>query len=297
MFSNSYKISFKGARVPVVIELCEVCHARPKFQDPTGFKHQYCGKTCARNDPYKSPTANRGYLAPQQGVPSRGTAFVAKAQSRPIVHAQQTDKCELCSVQPGTRGTICFSCDQLVKIGPQLQELNPGSQDFKTVQADFICKWKSAGSHPQLEKVYAVLPLQDPQTKFLRYRASKPNSQVARSYYASQCICDFGAQVSLLCNIKACGICSIVKSSFQSFAFGARFNSGRYGDGVYSYSNPAMADRFATTSESSPYRVAIACDVCVELGQKGIDKLGKGESIFVPHSDGILPVFILLYRR
>lgn len=35
----------------------------------------------------------------------------------------------------------------------------------------------------------------------------------------------------------------------------------RYGKGIYSNMNPAEADRFSTSSTSSPYRVMVLCDV------------------------------------
>jgi hypothetical protein len=54
----------------------------------------------------------------------------------------------------------------------------------------------------------------------------------------------------------------------------------RFGDGIYSYRNPALADLFATSCTSSPYRVMIACDVAVEAGQlsvSGAKLLEKGK--------------------
>jgi hypothetical protein len=37
----------------------------------------------------------------------------------------------------------------------------------------------------------------------------------------------------------------------------------RYGAGIYSYLNPALADGFSTSCTTSPYRVMIACDAIV----------------------------------
>lgn len=42
----------------------------------------------------------------------------------------------------------------------------------------------------------------------------------------------------------------------------------RHGAGIYSYLDPALADGFATSCTSSPYRVMIACDVIVSSGGK-----------------------------
>jgi len=48
-----------------------------------------------------------------------------------------------------------------------------------------------------------------------------------------------------------------------------------FGDGVYSYRNPALADNFATSCTSSPYRVMIACDVTVEPAQTAVDEVRR----------------------
>lgn len=49
-----------------------------------------------------------------------------------------------------------------------------------------------------------------------------------RVFHSAQCICDMGTKTPALCSFKSCGICCIVKSSFNEFAFGEKFNSGRY---------------------------------------------------------------------
>ena len=112
-----------------------------------------------------------------------------------------------------------------------------------------------------------------------------------RSFHSSLCLCDLGTKGAVLCSSKSCGICQIVKSRFKSFAFGALSNTGRwvvdcilgrieltrpiisFGDGIYSYRNPALADVFATSCTSSPYRVMIVCDVVVEPRQTKVDKV------------------------
>lgn len=103
--------------------------------------------------------------------------------------------------------------------------------------------------------------------------------RLLRTFHASQCICDMGTKGTVLCDWRSCGICNIVKSSFERVAFGAPGNKGRsvrylvtrfhrtqrllfrHGDGLYSSSDPSVADSYATSCLSSPYRVMIACDV------------------------------------
>ena len=171
-----------------------------------------------------------------------------------------------------------------------------------TVRAQFLSEWDSPKDEaPSLAKVYEIINPRDVRNQHERYRrvprggqiyqaetgltskhrSSYPAFEEVRSFHSSQCICDLGHKEPILCNFKSCGICLIVKSSFKSFAFGASSNSGRcaescwlkmmkcwwwsrFGDGIYSYRNPAFADQYATSCTSSPYRVMIACDALVE---------------------------------
>ena len=106
-----------------------------------------------------------------------------------------------------------------------------------------------------------------------------------RTFYGAQRICDLGVTDSSLCNWKSCGICSIIKSSFTAFEFGATSNSGRYGKGIYSYFDPSRADRFATSSISSPYRAILACEVSVPATDSNASKspmVVKSVSVLAP---------------
>lgn len=111
------------------------------------------------------------------------------------------------------------------------------------------------------------------------------NTKQIRTFHGTQCICDLGVSDSSLCNWKSCGICSIIKSSFTAFEFGVTGNSGRYGKGIYSYFDPSMADGFATSSISSPYRVMLACEVNVPATNSNASKspmVAKSVSRWIP---------------
>ena len=54
----------------------------------------------------------------------------------------------------------------------------------------------------------------------------------------------------------------------------------RFGEGIYSYRNPACADKFSTSCTTSPYRVMIACDTLVLSGQVH-EKDDVGVSAFI----------------
>lgn len=82
-----------------------------------------------------------------------------------------------------------------------------------------------------------------------------------RTFRGAQCICDLGVTDASLCDWPSCGICSIIKSCFTTFEFGATSNPGRFGNGIYTYFDPSRADRFATSSLSTPYRAILLCEV------------------------------------
>lgn len=69
----------------------------------------------------------------------------------------------------------------------------------------------------------------------------------------------------------------------------------RYGEGVYSYLNPASADVHATSSLSSPYRVMLACDVLI-ADQDDADQVDDGERVYVANADAVIPCYVILYK-
>ncbi|KAF8808620.1 hypothetical protein BYT27DRAFT_7137078 [Phlegmacium glaucopus] len=298
---------------PVQVDLCEICGKKPKFVDK-GFKHPYCSRSCARNGQGPSPAACvfRGCRA--TGKPAFAN-FCSDTHAREGVLQGQVEGCELCGTQPRIVGTMCIACDRLVCVGPQLRELNPDGAIFKNLRAQFLSEWDSQRDTPSFAKVYEIINPRAVRNQHERYRRvpltkfdsgnrlnskrrlSYPTFEEIRSFHSSQCICDLGHKEPTLCNFKSCGICSIAKSSFKSFAFGVASNNGRFGDGIYSYRNPALADQHATSCTSSPYRVMIACDALVERSQCTANEFTEEESLFVPCSDAILPVYVFMYTK
>ncbi|KAF8910518.1 hypothetical protein CPB84DRAFT_1812678 [Gymnopilus junonius] len=269
------------------IDLCEICGKKAKFIDSNGHKHPYCSRSCARNGTGPSPTACVLQGCRATGKPAFAN-FCTEAHAREGVRLGQVEACELCDIQPRTVGTTCIPCDRLVRTEPRLRELNADGKTFKNLRAQFLSEWESPTDSPSLERIYEIILPRDVRIRHDYYKTSNPSFEEVRSFHSSQCICDLGTKEPVLCNFKSCGICCIVKSCFKSFAL-------VFGQGVYSYRNPALADRFSTSCTSSPYRVLIACDAAVEPAQANVDESAEEESLFVPLADGILPVYIFMY--
>jgi len=279
------------------VDLCDICGKKPKFIE-NGHKHPYCSRSCARNGEGPSPAACQLRGCRATGKPAFAN-FCSEVHAREAVRQRQVEGCELCEGQPRAVSTLCISCDRLVRAEPRLRELKPDGKSFKNLRAQFLSEWDSpqALPSPSFKKAYEIIFPRDARIRHEQYRAVNHTFEEVRGFHSSQCICDLGTKNAALCSFKSCGICQIVKSCFKSFAFGVPYNSGRFGDGVYSYRNPALADNFATSCISSPYRVMIACDVVVEPDQTEVDQSTEEDSLFVPTADAILPVYIIMYSK
>ncbi|KAF8896053.1 hypothetical protein BD779DRAFT_1608447 [Infundibulicybe gibba] len=292
--------SHSKSQSPVQADLCEICGIKPKFIEK-GVKHAYCSRSCARSGQGPSPTVCLLRGCRSTGKPAFSN-FCSEVHAQDGVRLGQVEGCEHCNIQPRTVGTLCIACERRARAGTRLRPLNLTGTTFKNVRAQFISEWEDKSARqPTVEKIYEVTVPRDAQTRYEAYRAAHPRAEEIRTFHSSQCICDLGHKDAAPCNFKSCGICNILKTSFKTFAFGNWIrivNRTRFGDGIYSYRNPSLADQFATSCTSSPYRVMIACDVIVDPGQTGgVDELSDEESIFVQTADAIKPVYVIMYTR
>ena len=73
------------------------------------------------------------------------------------------------------------------------------------------------------------------------------------------------------------------------------YNTSRYGNGIYTCLNPALADKYATSSSTSPYRAMIACDVSI-AAESNSDQINDGVKVFVSKVEAIRPRYVILYK-
>ncbi|KAJ7888500.1 hypothetical protein B0H13DRAFT_2042161 [Mycena leptocephala] len=290
MSSVPHRGSRQKTQTPVQNEMCEQCGQKPKFIEPGGSRHPYCSRSCAKQAQGANPSACalRGCRA--TGKPPFSN-FCSDKHGRLAVRSRQVEGCDSCHENPRASGHLCMVCDRRM-LGPRLQELAVGSTPFTDIGTQFLSEWDSLNAaRPQIKKVYQVLVPRDVLARHNAYRANQRATEEIRVFHSAQCICDMGTKTPALCNFKSCDICCILKSSFNEFAFGDRFNTGRFGGGIYSYRNPSLADMHATAATSTPYRVMIACYIAVQSDFEVPDK----ESVFVPSADAIVPAFIIMY--
>jgi len=278
-------------------DMCETCGERPKYVEKNGAKHPYCSRTCAAS----SGSGVNPNACIFHGCRATGrmafSGFCSEMHGKDAVRSGQVEGCNQCKTMPQATGNLCFACDRRSKaLRPRLGELDTKGATFKNVKANISSDWQSPTNTVNIEKIYEITIPRDVRARQKAYRKTAGSGvQELRAYHSCQCICDLGVRGATLCDSPACGICTIVKSSFKSFVFGAPHNTGRFGEGVYSYQNPALSDEFATSCISSPYRVMIVCDVIVGPGSSS--PANNEESLFVPTSDAIIPTYVIMYSK
>ncbi|KAL1724552.1 hypothetical protein EV715DRAFT_245113 [Schizophyllum commune] len=271
--------------------LCEVCGKRPKFME-NGTRYPYCSRTCASKQGLNpSPcalstceatgrTAFGGYCCEQHAIDA--------------VQSREALACTTCLRLPRAVGDLCTGCNRSQDPGTaRLMEVDAGSTEFSNLEAHFVSEWSGPGIVPSVEKVYRVVLPADTMRGYHDYQSSRPNETRIRTFFSQQCICDLGTKFPVLCDFKSCGICMSIKSSFRTFAFGSKQIEGMPERGVYTYGNPSMADKDATSCTTSPYRVMIACDAVADLALKK----GSVDAIHFPHPEAIVPAYVIMYSK
>jgi len=280
-------------------DMCEICGEKPKYVESNGFRHPFCSRKCAANVSQPIACGLRGCRA--TGNRTAFAGFCSDIHARDAVRLRQVIGCSQCKSLPATVGELCATCDHRARTTTRLVELDTKDVIFNSVVDQFLREWNSPDTAVSVKKIYEVTSPRDVQAKYDARKKSGQGGLEIRTFHSSQCICDLGVGDPALCNFQACGICTTVKTSFKAFAFGVSQNTGRYGKGVYSYLNPALADGFSTSCTSSPYRAMIACDVILPSAGKrrrgGAESINDGERVFINNSDGIIAAYVILYTK
>jgi len=279
--------------------LCETCCQRPKFTEKNGTVHPYCGRTCARNQ--QSSCKLQGCRKAGKSVFG---GYCSSRHSGQAVQHEQALACAQCRYQPSVLGDLCLSCNNLQSFSEtRLREMDSNQSDLESLSARLIREWNGRGSLI-VDRAYEVFLPRDVFSARKTYRAKldgEGTTKMVQTFHSAQCICDLGFNDCRLCTWQSCGICNILKSSFEGFEFGAKSNTGRFGPGIYSFRNPALADEFATSSTSSPYRVMIACEVYIlskaPHSRMDIETTQDERGVFVSNADAIIPKYVVMYRK
>ncbi|KAJ3773488.1 hypothetical protein FB446DRAFT_531293 [Lentinula raphanica] len=297
-------------------DMCEVCGKRPKFVEK-GHKHPYCGRTCASKTSQSSgkssspttpitvnTTTAKTCLIPGCPYDAKFQGYCDPEHAMEAVKSGQAQGCDMCHDQPvsinirASRGSsarkLCVGCNRALTGGTQLKELGNRDSQFQDVRKRFIQEWNVQGEAlPTVNKVYQVIVPRDHLSRYAAHKKTLHKAQEMRTYHASLMLCDLGTKGPFICERQGCGICSVLRSSFEAFAFGDKHQQGRFGPGIYTQMNPKLADKEATTITTSPYRIMVACDILVDADQEPISM--DDEPAFTKTSDAIKAAYVIVY--
>ncbi|KIJ65303.1 hypothetical protein HYDPIDRAFT_131707 [Hydnomerulius pinastri MD-312] len=281
--------------------LCEVCGTKPKYVDANGATHSFCGRTCARNNiagaSPKSPVCSIRGCSKAEDPSLRG--FCSADHAKLGVTSGVVPGCVRCRVLPQSNGQMCESCAKMPPDELRMWNINSSGTVWREFEREWKDKWQTGGT-ATIEKLFEVSYPSDvlaDKDAFRQNLESNGSVRLMRTFHASQCICDMGTKGAVLCDWRSCGICNIVKSAFKGVAFGAPYNKGRHGNGLYSSSNPSAVDRHATSCLSSPYRVMIACDVVLPQNASKNNSILMGDGVVVRDSGAVTPRYIVMYTK
>ncbi|KAG2111733.1 hypothetical protein DEU56DRAFT_919961 [Suillus clintonianus] len=280
--------------------MCEACGNKPKYVDPSGMQHSYCGRSCARTMVGKAASE-----CSLKGCSNPGNAFNGFCS---VDHAKQGSAVSPPSASPGPKTqpqTHNHNGTGRTKPKPpldivHLSEIPSSTTVWREFVREWNSKWLSQEGSALVEKLYEIsypTSISDAQDKYLQGTQATGQARILRTFHASQCICDMGTKGPMLCKWNSCGICNVVGSAFKGVAFGVQYNTGRQGKGLYSSRNPASADRLATSCLSSPYRVVIACDVVLPQNLDKSTSVVAGDRVVVRVSEAIIPRFVVMYTK
>lgn len=282
--------------------LCEVCGIKPKYVDSSGATHSFCGRTCAARGSTtgaatKSPTCRiRGC---RNVVDPTFQGFCSEDHAKQGVGTGLVQGCSRCKILPQTNGQMCSRCAQLPADAPRMWNINNSGTVWREFEREWNDRW-SDGNSATIEQLFEISyppAIADEKDSYCQHLKSTGGMRLFRTFHASQCICNMGTNGPTLCTWGSCGICNIVKSAFREIAFGAPFNKGRHGNGLYSCTNPFGADRFATSCLSSPYRVMIACDVVLPQVPSKNNSVLTDDLIVVRDPAAITPRYVVIYTK
>ncbi|KIJ66837.1 hypothetical protein HYDPIDRAFT_166294 [Hydnomerulius pinastri MD-312] len=193
----------RQAATTKAVNLCDVCHAKPKYFDGTKT-HSYCSKSCAAKMQNKAASSSS---PPKRGksskAPARASANMCdychkqpKYNDGKTTHSFCGKSCAQKANAAGAGATVtpskpvkngCLLCGKAVKKGhfcsqactakaersaPALIEVPTTHDTFKSVSDQFKASWRHQTSCPTVRRVYKVMGHPSSIAKYEAYRAS-----------------------------------------------------------------------------------------------------------------------------
>lgn len=296
--------SFPGPKAAQTSNLCDACHAKPKYFDGTKT-HSFCSKTCAAqvrnrgaatNPPKKRKGTNPApqlcdycHKQPKHNDGTTTHSFCSKtcaqnAKAAGIVSAPAKpvkNGCLVCG-NPKKKGHFCSqACNsKATKKAPVLLEVPQGHDTFSSVSDQFKASWRHQTPCPTVRRVYKVIGHPSSITKYEAYRAQveargnfaatgrSPGNENRRWHGTTrECLLGDNGN-STLCSSQTCSLCRILHTSYSLSLFGKKTGWGRFGAGIYTSSTSSKSNDYSNNAKPSRLKAILLNKVIVGRGFK-----------------------------
>ncbi|KAG8213141.1 ADP-ribosylation [Butyriboletus roseoflavus] len=172
-----------------------------------------------------------------------------------------------------------FSLDNPVNTSTgrrnRLVRLDRDNPSFAEVEQLFVKGWRHRKkARPDIQYIFKVLWPEPALEPYLNYRGQVQATLKARDKRGNEkllfhgtnraCLLGESSASVLLCGLKQCYLCSILRSSFDVSKCGSKNSFKRFGHGIYTTSCSSKADDYISSlSESACLRVMILSRVAV----------------------------------
>ncbi|CAG7849688.1 SubName: Full=Uncharacterized protein {ECO:0000313/EMBL:CCA74100.1} [Serendipita indica DSM 11827] len=249
---------------------------KPAWLDPNGVHSLFCGKRCRDNNPHlQQPT-----LTPNV------SAFLNLLGAAVGAAGLSTRACVICKIRPydQTRNSLFCSpaCVQTSEtMAPGIIEIPSDHPKFKDVANQFDTKWTHTNMAPKTAKfIYLILMNATQNASYNAYRdrveqeggfAAKgrtPGNE-NRRFHGTTRACLLGDPGNTqLCSDSTCGLCGIIRTSFDLKFYKGKTGWGRFGCGLYTSATSSKSDSYTSNKKTSQYKAMLLSKVIVGNGYK-----------------------------
>ncbi|CAG7851177.1 SubName: Full=Uncharacterized protein {ECO:0000313/EMBL:CCA71846.1} [Serendipita indica DSM 11827] len=249
---------------------------KPAWLAPNGVHSLFCGKRCRDNNPHLQQPA---LAANAYGSLNHLGAAVEKA-------GLGTRACVICKIRPYDQVRNSLFCSPACvhtaeTMAPGIIEIPSGHPKFRDVANQFDTKWTHTNMAPQTAKfIYLILINAAQNFSYNAYRdrveqeggfATKgrmPGNESLR-FHGTTRACLLGDPGNTqLCSDSTCGLCGIIRTSFDLKLYKGKTGWGQFGCGFYTSATSSKSDSYTSNKKASQYKAMLISKVIVGNGYK-----------------------------
>ncbi|KAG8791390.1 hypothetical protein FRC16_000430, partial [Serendipita sp. 398] len=194
--------------------------------------------------------------------------------------------CVICKTAPYdvTRKSLFCGVVCVQKSGtmaPGIIEIPPTHPKFTDIANQFQTKWLHTNvPFKPAKHIYFVLISATSEADYAAYRAKveqegnfvqrgRPEGNENRRFHGTTRQCTLGDPGNTqLCSNQTCGLCGIIRTSFDLKFYKGKTGWGRFGCGLYTSATSSKSESYTTNKTPSPYKAMLMAKVVVGRGYK-----------------------------